>query len=363
MTLYSVPLPEEYRIYSEDELRLRILAEKKRLGKRLMLLTHHYQRYEIVGLGDRAGDSYGLSKIAAGSPESEYIVFCGVRFMAESARILCRPEQKVYLPNRLAGCPMADMAPSEPVQEAWELITEIIGKGTIVPISYMNSSSELKAFTGRNGGLICTSSNADKAFNWAFDRFEKLLFFPDQHLGRNTAKRLGITPDQIALIGPKEISNGFDREKIKHAKVILWYGYCYVHNKFTLDHIREWREREPQVKIVVHPECIEEVVDNADAVGSTAFIVKYVENAPPGSIIAIGTELNLIHRLAMIHTDKQIFELSGDACPICSNMFRTSLADLCYNLENIDSVEQITVPDDIMDDARLALERMLEIGG
>jgi quinolinate synthase len=363
MVNYTNTLPDEYRATSDEDLGQRIMAAKNRLGKRLLLLTHHYQRYEIVAFGDHVGDSYGLSKIAARSPEAQYIVFCGVRFMAESARILCRPEQKVYLPNSLAGCPMADMAPTDPVFEAWKLIGSMLEKERIVPISYMNSSSELKAFTGKNGGLICTSSNADKAFVWAFRKYAKLFFFPDQHLGRNTAKRLGFTPDQVALYNPAITDGGIDQKALARAKIILWRGYCYVHTKFTPEQIRAWRKKEPSVKIVVHPECPEEVVDLADAVGSTAFIVKFVENAPAGSTIAIGTELNLVQRLAINYPDKHIFELSEDACPVCSNMFRTSLGDLCYTLENIDTVKEIKVPPDVIADAHLALERMLEIGG
>jgi quinolinate synthase len=356
-------LPESYRAAGDDELTARIKSIKKRMANRLVVLAHHYQRYEIVRMGDHIGDSYGLSRIAAKLPDAEYIVFCGVRFMAEAARTLCRPEQKVYLPNPSAGCPMADMASDEQVNEAWESIGRICPSSTIIPISYMNTLTELKAFTGRNGGLICTSSNAEAAFRWAFERGDKLFFFPDQHLGRNTSNRMRLEPEQIYLYKPDSTISASDRRAIEKAKVILWPGYCYVHTKFTKDHIDEWRAKEPKVKIVVHPECRQEVVDGADAVGSTAFIVKYVESAPAGSTIAIGTELNLVSRLAQIHGDKNIFELSGESCAICSNMFRTSLADLCYTLDNLDSIPQIQINEDIKSDARIALERMLEIGG
>jgi quinolinate synthase len=354
-------LPDSYLLADEGELSGRIKATKEKMGRRLVILAHHYQRVEIVRLGDHIGDSYGLSRTAAGLFEAEYIVFCGVRFMAEAARTLCRPEQKVYLPNPLAGCPMADMGSIDQVNEAWNRISALIAPESIIPISYMNTSTELKAFTGRNGGLICTSSNSEAAFKWALQRAEKLFFFPDQHLGRNTARKLGYRPEQVFLYDPDSVkANNGSFEKIN---IILWPGYCYVHTKFTREHIDRWRKREPKVKVVVHPECREEVVARADAVGSTSFIVRYVESLPAGSIVAIGTELNLVHRLAMIHKDKRIFELSNDTCPICSNMFRTTLADLCYTVENLDTAQQINIDDDIKADARIALERMLEIGG
>jgi quinolinate synthase len=355
-------LPDEYREVSENDLVSRILSKRREFGKRLVILTHHYQRMEIVRIGDYVGDSYGLAKIAAQSPDAEIILFCGVRFMAEAARILCRPGQRVFLANAEAGCPMANMAPAEQVYQAWDLIDNTLGPGHVTPISYMNSTAELKAFTGLNGGLICTSSNADAAFKWAFARSEKLFFFPDQHLGRNTARKMGFNNDQMIVFDPRSVLNGIDLKSLERARVILWYGSCYVHTKFLPDHIDIWRSRVPSVKIVVHPECSESVVEKADAVGSTSFIVKYVENLPPGSTIAIGTELNLVHRLAETHKDKRIFELSDDSCPVCSNMFRTSLVDVCYVLENLEIAEEMIVVNDIASNARLALERMLEIG-
>jgi len=362
MAQSPISLPEEYRVASERDLVRRITARKRELGKRLLMLTHHYQRMEIVRAGDHVGDSYGLSKIAAQSSDAEYILFCGVRFMAEAARILCRPRQKVFLANPGAGCPMANMATAEQVFDAWRQIESLLGPGRVVPISYINSSAELKAFTGKFGGLICTSSNADVAFKWAFSRKEKLFFFPDQHLGRNTAKKFGVKYDQIVVFDPRKPSGGVDRSQLGNAKVILWHGFCYVHTKFRPEHVDFWKAQDPSIKIVVHPECPEPVVQKADAVGSTSFIVKYVESAPPGSAIAVGTELNLIHRLAETHKDKRIFELSNDSCPICANMFKTSLADVCYVMENLEKAEETIVPDDIFGDARLSLERMLEIG-
>lgn len=363
MNSNAAVLPDEYRTADEAQLIKRINARRKELGDKLLILTHHYQRVEIVRMGDRVGDSYGLAKIASKSKSVEYIAFCGVNFMAEAANILCGPEQKVYLPNATAGCPMADMAPANKVYEAWDHIESVLGSSRVAPISYMNSSAELKAFTGRNGGLICTSSNADAAFKWSYDKFEKLFFFPDQHLGRNTAKKYGIAKNEIIVYDPRKPNGGLTSGELDKAKVILWFGFCHVHVKFRPEHIKEWRKKDPEVKIVVHPECEEEVVDAADAVGSTSFIVNFVENAPPGSTIAIGTELNLIHRLSITYTDKKIFELSGDACPLCSNMFRTTLADLCFTIENPDNAARIIVPDNIKNDAKLALERMLEVGG
>ncbi|UCC79904.1 MAG: quinolinate synthase NadA [Candidatus Zixiibacteriota bacterium] len=355
-------LPDEYRTADEDDLEKRIRAKKEEFGKKLLILTHHYQRVEIVRMGDRVGDSYGLAKIAANSPDAETIAFCGVHFMAEAADVLTAPNQKVYLTNATAGCPMADMAPTGKVYDAWDSIESVLGKNKVVPISYMNTTADLKAFTGRNGGLICTSSNADAAFKWAYERFEKLFFFPDQHLGRNTAKKYGVPKDQVVLYDTRKPGGGIDENTLKKARVILWQGHCYVHTKFKPEHIDLWREKNPKVKIVVHPECPEDVVDKADAVGSTSYIVEYCEEAPPGSVIAIGTELNLIHRMAVTHKDKKIYELAGDTCPVCSNMFRTTLADLCYTLENPEKANQIVVPDEIKKDAKIALERMLEIG-
>jgi len=356
-------IPDEYKIASDEELSERIKQRKKSLGESLLILTHHYQRAEIVGLGDRVGDSYGLSKLAAKAGKARYIVFCGVRFMAEAARILCRSDQSVYLPNPTAGCPMADMAPLEQIDEAWQRIHETQGFTSIIPISYMNSSTDLKAFTGKHGGLICTSSNAIEAFKWAFARAKKLFFFPDQHLGRNTVNKMSITADQVVVYNPAAPDGGVTDAELDRARVILWNGYCYVHAKFKLRHIDEWRARDTSVQVVVHPECNEEVVNTADAVGSTSFIVDFVKNAPAGSTIAIGTELNLVHRLAITHKDKNIFELSGDSCPLCSNMFRTSLADLCYTLENLETSQQIIVPNEILADAKISLGRMLEISG
>jgi quinolinate synthase len=353
-------LPEFYLSASDNEMAGKISGHKSKYGSRLLILAHHYQRAEIVAFGDHVGDSYGLSKLAANTEHAEYIVFCGVRFMAEAARTLCRETQHVFLPNLEAGCPMADMAPLDQVEEAWRQLEYICGAGNLIPISYMNSTSELKAFTGKHGGLICTSSNAVKAFKWVFAKGKRVFFFPDQHLGRNTANKMGI--GEIALYNPDEIDGGLSKPQLLNARIILWNGYCYVHAKFRKEHVDAWRAKDKSIKVVVHPECNEDVVNIADAVGSTAFIVDYVKNAPGGSLIAIGTELNLVHRLSIQFPDKHIFELSGDSCPLCSNMFRTSLADLSFTLDNLETLEPISIPSNIKFHAREALERMLQIG-
>ena len=323
--------------------------------------VHHYQRVEVVEFGDHIGDSYGLSKIAAAKKEAEVIAFCGVHFMAESADILTDAHQHVYLPNPLAGCPMADMAEIADVLSAWEYLKPFGGEKRVTPISYMNTAAPLKAFTGRNGGLICTSSNAGAAIKWAFGQREKVFFFPDEHLGYNTGIAYGLKPDQLVHWDFSRDDGGLTEEQIERAKVILWKGHCHVHTNFTADHVREVRQKYPGVKVVVHPECPHEVVELADANGSTKFIVDYCEQAPAGSVIAIGTEINLINRMALVHKDKKILELSGNTCPVCANMYRTTLNDLAYCLENYMDLKPITVPEPTRSEARLALDKMLEI--
>ncbi len=354
-------LPKEYREATKDDMRERIRLARKRLGKRLLILTHHYQRVEVVEFGDHLGDSYGLSKIAAAQNDAEYIVFCGVHFMAESADILTAEHQKVYLPNPLAGCPMADMAEMADVMAAWEYLGEFGGDERIMPISYMNTTAGLKAFTGRHGGLICTSSNAKAALTWAFEQREKVFFFPDEHLGYNTALYLGVKPEETVLWDFSRDGGGLSKEEIDRARVILWKGHCHVHTNFKAEHVHAVREKYPDVKIVVHPETPHEVVKLADSVGSTAHIVKFCQEAPAGSTIAIGTEINLINRMALEHPDKKIFELSGQTCPVCANMYRTTLNDLVYTLENLDEVKPVKVKEPTRSEARLALAKMLEI--
>ncbi len=354
-------VPDEYKAVSQEELAHRIRQHKENKKDEIVILAHHYQRKEIVALGDFRGDSFALSRIASNLPNARHIIFCGVNFMAESARILCRPEQIVYLPNPYAGCPMADMADIDQVLESWEQLTQIVPKEKVAPVSYMNSSAALKAFCGENRGLTCTSSNADKAFQYAFSVAEKLFFFPDEHLGTNTARKLGIPKQNIILWDPISDLGGHTEKEIREAKLILWKGHCHVHTNFKVEHIKNFREKYPGGKVVVHPECTEDVVELADAVGSTEFIVRYVSSQAPGSIIAIGTELNLISRLADENPDKKIFELTGQDCPMCVNMFRTSLADLCYTLDNLGKVNVIEVDENIKKNAHLALERMLNL--
>jgi quinolinate synthase len=336
----------------------RIMAIKDELGKKLIILTHHYQRREIVDLGDFKGDSFGLSQKAAADKSARYIVFCGVHFMAESAEILSQPHQTVQIPDEGAGCWMSDMADIVLVEKAWKELTAITGSESITPIVYMNSDAELKAFCGRNGGIVCTSSNAPAAFQWGFNQREKVFFFPDEHLGRNSGNQLGIPSEEMIVWDPEKPLGGNSPEDIKKAGAILWKGYCLVHTRFKVEHIQDMRATYPEAKIVVHPECTQEVVALADAVGSTSYIVKYVENAPPDTTIIIGTEINLINRLTQEYPDKTVLELHHSLCP---NMFKINLNNLLHTLENIGEYNVITVPEDIKADAGLALDRMLTL--
>lgn len=331
---------------------------KKELGEKLIILTHHYQRKEIVDLGDYRGDSFGLSQKAAADHRARYIVFCGVHFMAESAEILSQPRQTVQIPDERAGCPMADMADIVQVTRAWEDLDSAIGTGSMVPIVYMNSGAELKAFCGRHGGVVCTSSNARTAVEWGFTRGEKILFFPDQHLGRNTGNSMGIPPGEMILWKPGQPLGGHSPGDIKRAKLILWDGFCHVHTAFQVQHIHSMKEKYPGARIVVHPECTQEVVALADDAGSTDFIVKYVRNAPPGSTIIVGTEVNLVERLNLEYPDKEVLPLHRSMCP---NMARINLDNLLRTLENIGTFNVIRVPEDIKADARKALDRMLDL--
>lgn len=354
-------LPQVYREATDAELKERITAVRRRLGKKLIILAHHYQRLEVVGFGDHIGDSYGLSKIASEQKDVDTIVFCGVHFMAESADILSDESKNVYLPNPLAGCPMADMAEMADVLEAWKCLEDIGGRENIMPISYMNTAAGLKAFTGRNGGLICTSSNAAAALKWAFERRERVFFFPDQHLGYNTGIKYGLKPEEMVIWDFSREEGGLTKDQLARAKIILWKGHCHVHTNFTAEHVRKVREEYPGVKVIVHPECPHEVVRAADADGSTSFIVDFVKKAPSGSTIAIGTEINLINRMAHKYPDKKIIELSGTTCPVCANMYRTTLNDLAYCLENYEDMKPIKVGEPNRSDALLALEKMLEV--
>ena len=354
-------LPKEYRETTDDQLLERIAAARADLGTRLCILAHHYQRLEVAGLGDHLGDSYGLSKIASERHEADIILFCGVHFMAESADILTAEHQNVYLANPLAGCPMADMAEMADVFEAWEFLEQFGGADRIMPISYMNTTAGLKAFTGRNGGLICTSSNAAGAMKYAFDRKDKLFFFPDEHLGYNTGINHGIKPEEMVIWDFSREEGGLTAEQVEKAKVILWKGHCHVHTNFKPEHVEEVRRKYDNVKVIVHPECPHDVVRLADGAGSTKYIVEYCQNAPAGSVIAIGTEINLINRMAHNHPDKTIIELSGQTCPVCANMYRTTLNDLAYSLENFQQLQPIRVKEPDRSEALMALEKMLQI--
>jgi quinolinate synthase len=354
-------VPEKYRQATDEELKQIITDAKLTYGNRLTILAHHYQRLEVAQMGHFIGDSYDLSKTAAARKDTEHIVFCGVHFMAEAADIVSSDDQKVYLPNPLAGCPMADMADINDVMEAWEYLKELGIADKTLPLSYMNSAAHLKAFCGREGGLICTSSNAKAAYEWVYNRAEKLFFFPDENLGYNVGRWAGIPDEQIVVWDFRADDGGIDPDRLRKAKLILWKGHCHVHTNFKRRHIDEVREQYPDVKIVVHPECTWDVVSNVDAYGSTKFIVNYIDEQPAGAKIAVGTEINLINRMAHKYPDKKIFELSGQTCPVCANMYRTSLTDLAYTVEHLDSFERIAVHKDIKADARVALERMLEV--
>ncbi|HUS20534.1 MAG TPA: quinolinate synthase NadA [Aeromicrobium sp.] len=365
-------LPAEYQRMSDDELHARIRAAKESLGDKLVILGHYYQRDEVVQYADFVGDSFQLAKAALTKPQAETIVFCGVHFMAETADILARPEQHVILPNLAAGCSMADMADEDSVEAAWEQLIALYaeeeaaatdGKQSVVPVTYMNSSAALKAFCGRNGGIVCTSSNAASVLEWAFERGRRVLFFPDQHLGRNTAKAMGIPLEQIPMINAHKPGLGHDDPQVlRDAKVLLWPGFCSVHKRFTVDQIEQARAQYPGVKVVVHPECPMPVVDAADASGSTEKIRKFVEASQPGDVIAIGTEINMVNRLAVQYPDRTIFCLDPVICP-CSTMYRIHPGYLAWTLEGLVAGEvrnEIVVPDDVARDAKVALERMLK---
>lgn len=364
-------LPQEYRDASDEELQERIKAAKARLGNKLLVLGHFYQRDEIIVHADFVGDSFQLAKNATERPDADHIVFCGVHFMAETADILSTPEQTVTLPNLSAGCSMADMANIDQVEDCWEQLGEICGtnpdadgKQQIVPVTYMNSSAALKAFCGRHGGIVCTSSNAHAVLEWAFARGKRVLFFPDQHLGRNTALAMGMSLDQMPVWNPYKPAGGAEDPSVyADAKMILWKGFCSVHQRFTVDQIERARKAYPGVKVIVHPECSMDVVNAADGTGSTAYIVKEIANAPTGSAVAVGTEINLVNRLAAQYPDKTVFCLDPVVCP-CSTMYRIHPAYLAWALENIEQgniVNRITVDEDTARDAKIALQRMLEV--
>ncbi len=358
-------IPQRYLQLSGDELRERIRAARTQLGDRLLILGHHYQRDDIIEFADFRGDSFKLAQQAAENTTADYVVFCGVHFMAESADILTQPAQTVILPNLAAGCSMADMAQPDDVYDAWADLSDVVDTSRVIPITYMNSAASLKAFVGKHGGAVCTSSNATAVLEWAFEQGDQVLFFPDQHLGRNTGKRLGIDPrTQTAVWSPRKALGGLSEARIAQSKILLWQGHCSVHIRFRVDQIERARAEHPDVRVVVHPECPEPVVDAADADGSTEFIINYVRNGPPG-VYAIGTEINLVHRLneEVAAQGKSAFCLDPVVCP-CATMYRIHPAYLAWVTESLAAnrvVNPIRVDDDTREWARVALDRMLAI--
>lgn len=355
-------IPRSYFKMPADERDEKIWSLKRQLGERLVILGHHYQRDEVIQFADFRGDSFKLSKLAAGRRDAEFILFCGVHFMAESADVLSAPNQRVILPNLEAGCSMADMAKPEDVEAAWQAL-ESLGIRGVVPITYMNSAASLKAFCGRNGGIVCTSSNAGRVFDWAFARGEKLLFFPDEHLGRNTGVKKGIPLDQMVVWDPFQPLGGNTPEQLQQATVILWKGFCSVHARFSIEQIAQARAEYPDVNVIVHPECRLEVVQAADCDGSTEFIIDTITKAPAGTTWAVGTEINLVRRLDRELPDKHAFCLDPVVCP-CSTMYRIHPAYLLWSLEHLvagEVVNQITVDPATAREALVALDRMLAV--
>ena len=373
------PLPpalelKPYKSLSNDELTSRINAVRREFGPKLLILGHHYQQDEVIALSDLRGDSYGLSQNAAESSTCRVIVFCGVHFMAETADILANRPAKlaerngervpVILPDLAAGCSMADMAAIGQIEDAWDQLGEILDTEDITPVTYINSAASLKAFVGRHGGIVCTSSNAEAALKWSFSRTSKVMFFPDQHLGRNTAIGMGIGLDQMPVWDPySDAFGGNTEDALKRSKVILWKGHCSVHQMFQPSHVDYFRKQYPDVKVIVHPECHENVVNKADLVGSTEFIIRTITAAPAGTTWAVGTELNLVNRLKQEQTDKKVFFLSSTVCQ-CATMYRIDAPHLCWALENLVDgyvVNHIVVPDDEKQWAKVALDRMMAL--
>ncbi|WP_327009061.1 quinolinate synthase NadA [Dactylosporangium sp. NBC_01737] len=360
----GVECPGDLPAPSDPDLVERAARAKAALGDRVFVLGHHYQRDEVIQFADVTGDSFKLAREAAARPDAEYIVFCGVHFMAESADILTSASQRVVLPDLAAGCSMADMAALVQVEKAWEHFTRLGIAGDVVPVTYMNSTADIKGFVGRNDGVVCTSSNAKTALTWSFERGSKVFFLPDQHLGRNTAVlQMGLTLDDCVLYDPHKPGGGLTDQQLRDAKMILWRGHCSVHGRFTLDSVRDVRSRVPGVNVLVHPECKYEVVTAADHVGSTEYIIRMIEAAPAGSAWAVGTELNLVRRLALAHPDKQIMFLDKNVC-YCSTMNRIDLPHLVWALEELVAgrvPNEITVDADTAHHARVALDRMLAL--
>jgi quinolinate synthase len=359
-------IPREYWDLSGAELVERVRLARRKLGERLIVLGHHYQREDIIQFADVRGDSFKLAQWAAQHPETEYIVFCGVHFMAESADILTTPDQKVMLPNMAAGCSMADMADPDDVLACWDELEEMGLASETVPITYVNSAAALKAFCGRRGGIVCTSTNAAAVLRWAFEQKRRALFFPDQHLGRNTGLKLDVGLEEMALWDYRRPYGGLGGntpEQLERSRVILWKGHCSVHQRFSVEQIERARREHPAIRVAVHPECRMEVVQAADCDGSTEFIVRQVTDSPPGSKWAVGTEINLVHRLAVENPDKLVFCLDPVVCP-CSTMYRVHPAYLCWVVEQLADgrvVNQVMVDEETARYAKVALDRMLAV--
>jgi quinolinate synthase len=365
MLRLQAPLPDRYTLATPDEIDGWIDTAKGALGERLMILGHHYQRPEVIKWADARGDSFKLARLAADNDVATDIVFCGVHFMAESADVLTGDHQRVVLPDLNAGCSMADMADIDQVEEAWEALAAVTDVDRIVPITYMNSSAALKAFVGEHGGAVCTSSNAAAILDWALARGEKVLFFPDQHLGRNTAYDMGYREDDMRVWNPRHELGGLEERDVKGATFLLWKGHCSVHQRFRPEHIEAFRAEHPDGQVIVHPECAHEVVELADRVGSTERILEWVDAAPAGTVLGIGTEIHMVQRMDEEHADKTVLSLDPLICP-CSTMVRIDGPHLAWCLEALtrgELVNQIVVDDHTAEWARVALQRMLDLPG
>ena len=359
------PLPASYLGLSDEEMDRRIAAAKARLGARLVVLGHHYQRDEVIKFADFTGDSLKLAREAATRGDAEFIVFCGVHFMAESADIISAPHQRVILPDLAAGCSMADMAAPDQLEMCWRELEEMrIDRRRVIPVTYINSSAGIKAFCGAHGGVVCTSTNAAAVMKWAWERGERVLMLPDQHLGRNTACKMGVPLDRMVVWDPNEIWGGLDPQQLANARLILWKGHCSVHTRFTTRQIEAFRRKHPGGKVIVHPECTWDVVQAADDSGSTEYIIRTVKNSPAGSVWAVGTEIHLVHRLAAeVGDSKSVETLDPFGC-LCSTMFRVSPNHLLWVLEGLVEGQvhnEIVVPEPTRSLAKLALDRMLQI--
>ena len=357
------PLPERYLGLSDEEMDARITAARAKLGRRLVILGHHYQRDEVIKFADYTGDSFKLAGEIAKHPDAEFIVFCGVHFMAESADVLSAPHQQVVLPDLAAGCSMADMAAPEQLEMCWSDLDQM-GVGSVIPVTYINSAASIKAFCGERGGVVCTSSNAAATLKWAWERGERVLFLPDQHLGRNTAYKMGVPLDDMVVWDPNEIFGGLDPDQVKHARIILWKGHCSVHTRFTVRQIENLRAQHPGIRVIVHPEVPWDVVQAADDSGSTEYIIKQVKNSPAGSTWAVGTEIHLVNRLARdVAPERTVLSLDQFGC-LCSTMFRVSPNHLLWTLEGLVDGEvhnRIVVPEEQKHWTKVALDRMLSI--